>query len=172
MKKTILLKLKKLFNFSNKKKEDENKNSISVAGPTTSFTVPVVENVSSNPANSEKSTNFQEESASGVGEIFNLVKGVKGEMKEIKERAKNTENIVYLGFIILLVMVTGLVFGFWYFVYNSSTNKKYIDQEYLDKEIGGIKEDMEKNKKIADDNNGTIKCLEYKGYFSNSCFKH
>ncbi|GEM_PF-6733198 len=106
----------------------------------------------------------KEDTTGDINEYRRELKIIKDEAKKTKATVNRIENITYLGFLIIIFMVLGLVFAYWQFTYSASreTRDQVIENKFR-------MLDLEKdNKNLLD----IINCQKLKKYWQyEQCFK-
>jgi len=101
------------------------------------------------------------------------IEKTKTDVQEALKRSKDTHSIVIVGFMVLLFMLGGLLYD--YFYRGEQRYEKFIDKtvemeimlnnKFYSKE--DLKVILEENKR----NTKTLDCLKYRRYFDNKCFE-
>src|SRR3989344_2017849 len=105
--------------------------------------------------------------ATGISdETDKLIKKLTNDVKESLELSKNTFSLVIFGFFALLVIVIGVAFGYWEFVYTASKNEdyRYNISEKINKntyDIVDIKRDLDNFKNCLKSGGWSV-CLNLK----------
>lgn len=113
-----------------------------------------------------------------------IEEGTKDEkrLRDVEESNKKIQDIVYLGFIIILITFIATIFGFIFFIIQNQIalshvvdiNSKYSNVLNTQQQIiKDLEQAVKENEKIGDDVNASKeieKCIKYKGYFSIQCF--
>lgn len=100
-------------------------------------------------------------------------KKTEKQAKESLDTAKETKTLVWLGFIAILVVVIGIAFGYWQFIYTASNNEDYryglMEQLKFQKiQINELNSSISEFKKMQD----ILDCQKGKKYWQyEQCFK-
>lgn len=117
---------------------------------------------------------------SDIQSINDQMRSIKKDAQSIKEKAELTEretrrieNIVFMGFVVLVVMIAGMVFSFGYFLYENTLSKQSVASiELLEERANENNVNYNKCKSSLERNNQVLTCLKNLGYFSKACFNY
>ncbi|MDD2274766.1 MAG: hypothetical protein PHI91_03045 [Candidatus Pacebacteria bacterium] len=96
-------------------------------------------------------------------------------MEKLRDESKKTQNLVYIGFIAVLVVLVSTVLSAFYFIFQNQFGISYANEINFkyDSVLRTQQELINENQKIYTDinkNNITLDCFKHRGYFSYSCF--
>jgi hypothetical protein len=137
------------------------------------------ETLNSAPSSKGITLDFTKQQKNKLDSLEKKVSDAVNRFEEMQKEVSLTKQMVSLGFIALLFVVIGLVFGYWHFVYGNiiQESQKVFSGEQ-DKNIfyqsTRINEITDKQKKQEEDLKNLINsnnCIKYTGKFSASCFK-
>jgi hypothetical protein len=122
------------------------------------------------------------ESSSSEDQLIKKLTEHGDKIDDMEKGNKKIQDIVYLGFIIILITFIATIFGLICFIIQNQIalshvvdiNSKYSNILNIQEQIvKDLEQAVKENEKIEDDVNASKeieKCIKYKGYFSIQCF--
>jgi len=178
-----LEKIKRILNwFKNKMKKETGITSVPSVSPSSSLPHPVSPSSSVSEATSV-SSNFQDD----LDKLTRELSAQKIQIEKTKKQAekaernaaslleeiKQSKNFVYLGFLIMLLMIIGMILSYVEFIYSGSKNDDYkynltIETAKLQSNISILEKDVEELKSESEEKDDCLKSRRYWQY--EECF--